>query len=218
MEDVDVLIKDCSIVTMDSKHPFIEKGYIAIKNKKITTVGKKPKSSSLRAAVAIDGTGKVAMPSLVNCHTHVAMTLFRGIAEDKPLDTWSRQIIAPIEAKMKPRNVYDGALLGCLEMIKGGTTCFADMYFHEDMVAQAVEQSGIKAVLAGNTIEAGDSVRGEKSLRDSESFARKFNGYADDRVSVRLGPHALYSCSPSLLRRVREAALRLKVGIPRASG
>jgi len=212
LEEADVLIHDCTILTMDSKQPIIEKGFLAIKNKQIIAVGKKTKASLTKAKETISGVGKVAMPGLVNCHTHIAMTLFRGATEDKPLDTWLRKTIWPLEAKLKPMNVYDGTLLGCLEMIKSGTTCFADMYFHEDMVARAVEKAGTRAVLAEAIIEAGNSALGEKMLKDSVNIAKKFNGYADGRVSIRLGPHALYSCSPNLLRRVREAALRLKVG------
>jgi len=214
LEEADILLKDCTMLTMDRKQPIIEKGFLTIKNKQITAVGKKTKmSSSIKAKETISGIGKVALPGLINCHTHVAMTLFRGLAEDKPLDTWLRETIWPQEAKMKPLNIYDGALLGCLEMIKGGTTCFADMYFHEDMAAKAVEKAGLRAVLAEGIIEAGDSARGEKMLRTSVNLAKRFSGCADGRVNVRLGPHALYSCSPNLLRLVLEAALRLKVGV-----
>jgi len=214
LEEADVLIQDCTILTMDSKQPIVEKGFLAIKNKQITAVEKKTKtSSSIKAKETINGVGKVAMPGLINCHTHVAMTLFRGASEDKPFDTWLRKTIWPLEAKLKPSNIYDGTLLGCLEMIKSGTTCFADMYFHEDVAVKAVEKAGLRAVLAEGIIEAGNSARGEKMLQVGESVAKRFNGYADGRVSIRLGPHALYSCSPNLLRRVREAALRLKVGV-----
>jgi len=214
LEEADVLIQDCTILTMDQRQQIIEKGFLAIKDKQIAAMGRKTKaSSSIKAKETINGAGKVALPGLVNCHTHVPMTLFRGVAEDKPLDIWLRKTIWPLEAKLKPSNIYDGALLGCLEMIKSGTTCFADMYFHEDMVAKAVEKAGLRAVLAEGIIEAGDSARGEKMLKDNVSIARRFNGYADGRVSVRMGPHALYSCSPNLLRRVREAALQLKVGV-----
>jgi len=199
---------------MDDKQPLIEKGFLAIKDKCIVAVGKKTKSSSLiKAEETINGVGKVAMPGLINCHTHVAMTLFRGVAEDKPFDTWLRKTIWPLEAKLKPTHVFDGTLLGCLEMIKSGTTCFVDMYFHEDMVAKAVEKAGLRAVLSEGIIEAGDSARGEKMLKASVNIAKRFNGYADGRVTARLGPHALYSCSPNMLRRVREAAIGLKVGV-----
>lgn len=191
----------------------IKEGLIAIKNGTITYAGKEAKAPRTRTEKIIDGRGKAATPGLVNCHTHLAMTLFRGIAEDQPLQKWLKQTIWPLEAKLKPRDVYDGALLGCLEMIKSGTTTFADMYFHEDQAAKAVEKAGLRAVLAQGILEAGVPLRGEKMLRESVNFAKKYNGYADGRVTAQLGPHTLYTCGPSLLRKVREKATELKVGI-----
>jgi len=191
----------------------VKEGIIAIKNDEISYVGKKSKVPKIRAEKIIDGHGKVVMPGLVNCHTHLAMTLFRGIAEDQPLEKWLKQTIWPLEAKLKPRDVHDGALLGCLEMIKGGTTTFADMYFHEDRVAKAVEKAGLRAVLAQGILEAGVSRRGEKMLQDSINFARKYKGYAGGRVTVQLGPHAVYTCSLDLLAKVRQKASDLNVGV-----
>ena len=111
----------------------IGRGLIAIKGKRIIYVGEDGKVH-VKAEKVIEGKHTIAMPGLVNCHTHVAMTLFRGIAEDRRLNDWLKNVIWPLEAKLKPQDVYYGALLGCLEMIKSGTTCFADMYFYEDMV------------------------------------------------------------------------------------
>jgi len=214
LKEVDVLIENCTIVTMDKRQPIIENGLIAIKNGQIAHVDAKTKASMpLKAAKTIDGEGKVALPGLVNCHTHVAMTLFRGVAEDKPLDDWLRNTIWPLEAKLKPPDIYDGALLGCLEMIQSGTTCFADMYFHEEVVAQAVERAGLRAALAPGILEAGDVRRGERMLKDAVEIAKKYHGYASERVKIQLGPHAVFSCSPNLLRRVHEAALSLGVGV-----
>lgn len=96
MQEADILIQDCTIVTMDGKQPIIEKGFLAIKDKQIMTVGRKPKASaSIKAKETISGAGKVAIPGLINCHTHVAMALFRGLAEDKTLDMWLRRTIWP---------------------------------------------------------------------------------------------------------------------------
>jgi 5-methylthioadenosine/S-adenosylhomocysteine deaminase len=197
---------------MDGKG-FIEDGALAIKNRKIIFVGKFASATSIDADLKINVKGKVAMPGLVNCHTHVPMTLFRGIAEDQPLDTWLKETIWPLEAKLRQEDVYVGALLGCLEMIRSGTTCFADMYFHEDMVANAVKESGLRSVLAEGIIEAGNKVRGEKMLAESINFAKSFNGYANDRVRTMLGPHATYSCSQDLLKKISERASELNVGV-----
>jgi 5-methylthioadenosine/S-adenosylhomocysteine deaminase len=191
----------------------IEDGAIAIKNGEIVFVGKHEPAVGISAEERINAKGKVALPGLINCHTHVAMTLFRGLAEDKPLDVWLRETIWPLEAKLTRDDIYVGALLGCLEMLKSGTTCFADMYFYEDMVARAVSESGLRAVLAEGIIEAGSRAQGERMLHASVSFAKSFDGYADGRVKTMLGPHAAYSCSPELLKKVRDKAKELNVGV-----
>lgn len=213
MEKVDIIIHSCLILPMDGKNRIIEDGSIAIENGKITYIGKRPKSSVVRGEDTIDGHGRIAIPGLINCHTHLPMTLFRGIAEDQPLDKWLTKTIWPLEANLQPSDVYHGALLGCLEMIKSGTTCFADMYFHEEKVAEAVEKAGLRAVLADGIIEAGNKERGERMLKENVDFAKKYNAYANGRITTHLGPHAVYSCSPELLMKVREAASALNVGI-----
>jgi len=191
----------------------IEDGAIAIRDGKIIFVGKSASATRIKADTKINAKEKAAMPGLINCHTHAPMTLFRGIAEDQPLNTWLKETIWPLEARLKSEDVYVGALLGCLEMIKSGVTCFADMYFHEDMVARAVGESGLRAVLAEGIIEAGDKKLGEKMLDESVNFAKNFRGYANDKVRVMLGPHAAYSCSPDLLVKISEKASELNVGV-----
>jgi len=195
------------------RRTLIEDGAIAIKNGKITLVDKYSSAENIQAETKIDARKKIAMPGLINCHTHVPMTLFRGIAEDQPLKTWLRETIWPLEAKLNPEDVHIGALLGCLEMIKSGTTCFADMYFHEDMVAKAVKKSGIRGVLSEGIIEAGNKSIGKRMFRQSTEFAKNFNGYADNRVTTLLGPHAAYSCSPELLSKIKKASSELEIGI-----
>ena len=109
--------------------------------------------------------------------------------------------------------MYNGALLGCLEMIKSGTTCFGDLYFHEDAVAQAVKDIGLRAVLAEGIIEAGNKNRGEKMLRRGLGFAERYNGSAEGRIHTMLGPHASYSCGSELLVKIKEKALQLGIGV-----
>lgn len=212
VQEADLLIYGCTIIPVVPQG-IIADGLIAVKDGRIIFVGRRSQAEMFTAERKIDARGKVALPGLVNCHTHVAMTLFRGIAEDKPLDQWLREDIWPLEAKLKPDDVYAGALLGCLEMIKSGTTCFADMYFHEEAVAKAVERSGLRAVLAEGIINGGNRFMGKLMLRRSLQFAEKFRSYAEGRVSAMLGPHAAYSCSPKLLAKVGEEAKRLGVGI-----
>jgi 5-methylthioadenosine/S-adenosylhomocysteine deaminase len=191
----------------------IERGFIAIKDRKITHIGKIAGAFSITAKRTLNGQGKVALPGLVNCHTHVAMTLFRGIAEDKSFNEWWKETIYPLEQKLKRSHVHDGALLGCLEMIKSGSTCFADMYFHEDAVAEAVEKSGLRAVLAPGVIEAGNNEMGRRMLQEAEKIAREYHGCVDGRINIRLGPHTACTCSPELLEEVRNAASDLNVGL-----
>ena len=210
--EANILIQNCAILPMTDK-AIIKNGVIATKNNKITYVGKQATAPKITAEKIIDAQDKVAIPGLINCHTHLAMTLFRGIAEDQPLDTWLTKTIWPLEAKLQPKDVYYGALLGCLEMIKTGTTTFADMYYDEDQVAKAVEKAGLRAILTQGTIEVGDPEIGEKTLKNSINFATKYRGYADGKVTTRLGPHAVYTCSPELLTKVREAASKLNLGI-----
>ncbi|MEM3825797.1 MAG: amidohydrolase [Candidatus Bathyarchaeia archaeon] len=211
MEKADILISGCTILTMDEKEP-IQDGAIAVKDGKITFVGKSSETR-VNAETKLDARGKVALPGLVNAHTHVAMTLFRGLAEDRPLDVWLKETIWPLEAKLKPEDIYKGARLGCLEMIKSGTTCFADMYFHEEMAAKAVLESGLRAALAEGIVEAGNKVLGKITLKRSVEFAKKFDGSADGRIRAFLGPHAAYSCSVKLLKSVCEWASKLGVGL-----
>jgi len=191
----------------------IEDGALLIKNGKIVFVGKSDSIRNADADVVINARGKIVLPGLINCHTHVPMTLFRGIAEDQPLETWLKKTIWPLEAKLKREDIYYGGLLGCLEMLKSGTTCFADMYFHEDMVAKAVKEIGLRGVLAEGIIESGNKLRGKKMLEKSVDFAQKFNGHSDGRIRAMLGPHAVYSCSPDLLVKIKEKAFELGVGV-----
>jgi 5-methylthioadenosine/S-adenosylhomocysteine deaminase len=212
LKKADILVHGCGILTMNERG-FIKNGSIAVREGKIAYVGKGTAAADIRAEVEIGAEGKVAMPGLINCHTHVPMTLLRGVAEDQALDTWLKETVWPLEAKLKPEDVYVGALLGCLEMIKSGTTCFADMYFHENMVARAVEKCGLRGVLAEGIIEAGNKVLGERMLSEGVNFVRGFNEYADGRVTCFFGPHAVYSCSPELLAKIRVKASELKVGV-----
>jgi 5-methylthioadenosine/S-adenosylhomocysteine deaminase len=195
-----------------NRKEILENATLAIENGKIVFIGKNP-PANISAETKINVKGKVALPGLINCHTHVPMTLFRGMAEDRPLDDWLKRTIWPLEAKLRPEHVYAGALLGCLEIIKGGTTCLADMYFHEDKVAAAVEKSGLRGVLAEGIIEGNDERRGMRLFQKSVDFVRDFNGHADGRISVMLAPHSAYACGSELLSRISKEASELKVGV-----
>jgi len=144
------------------------------------------------AADVLDASDGLVMPGLVNAHTHVAMTLLRGYADDKPLDRWLREDIWPVEANLTPEDVRAGAELGILEMIRSGTTTFSDMYFHVPEIAAAVEESGIRAVLGHTAITVGkDDEAARADLKESLDVARELDGAADGRITTTFQPHSL---------------------------
>ncbi len=210
--EADLVIRNCMILPMNSL-TVIKRGLIAAKDGAISYVGDIADAPGMKAQKVLDGHRKLALPGLVNCHTHLAMTLFRGLAEDMRLDKWLGDVIWPLEAKLKPGDVYAGALLGCLEMVKNGITCFADMYFSEPEVAEAVDKAGLRAVLASGVIEAGDKERGKEMFKQAVGFAERYQGYANGRVTTFLGPHTVFTCDEELLGKVREKASQMGVGI-----
>jgi 5-methylthioadenosine/S-adenosylhomocysteine deaminase len=148
----------------------------------------------------LDATGDLVMPGLVNAHTHVAMTLLRGHADDKPLDAWLREEIWPVEAALEPADITAGAELGVLELIRSGTTTFADMYFEIDRTADVVDRAGVRAVLGHGAISAGKSEAAARAdVVESVEMARRLDGAADGRVSTAVMPHSLTTVTPELL-------------------
>ncbi len=195
-----ILIKNGYVITMDG--PPIRDGFVLIEDNKITYVGKETQ----QAEHVIDAKGCVVMPGLVNAHTHAAMTLFRGYADDMPLQQWLEEHIWPVEAQLTDDDVYYGTQLACLEMIRSGTTAFADMYFHMDQAARAVEESGMRASLSYGMIELFDAEKGKSELAEGRRFVRKWNNAADGRITTMYGPHAPNTCSREFLSKVKEQA------------
>lgn len=167
-----------------------------------------PGSSGPPAGTVIDGSGLVAMPGLINGHTHAAMTLLRGAAEDVPVEAWFNDHIWPIEVNVTGDDVYLGTKLACAEMIRAGVTTFVDHYFHEDRAAEAVAESGLRANL-GMTFF---SSQGPAGLEASVRFVEDWHGAVDGRITASLAPHATYTCNDDDLREAGEAARRL--GVP----
>ncbi|MDL2264976.1 amidohydrolase [Parabacteroides sp. OttesenSCG-928-G07] len=154
---------------------------------------------TVKADKVIDGSRKAVIPGLVNTHTHAAMTLFRGYGDDMPLMPWLEQKIWPNEAKMTDEDVYWGAKLACLEMIKSGTTTFFDMYQRLDATARAVEEMGIRGVLSGVCFDHFNPTLAERCKKSIVELQGSANGYSD-RISFSLGPHAIYTVSGELLQ------------------
>jgi 5-methylthioadenosine/S-adenosylhomocysteine deaminase len=141
------------------------------------------------------------------------MTLLRGVADDMELMPWLETKIWPLEKNLTGERVYVGALLGCLEMIKSGTTCFADQYFFMGDVARAVEEAGIRGALSYGIIELGDPKRRESEIKAGEKLVKTCHGRANGRILTMFGPHAPYTCSTECLLKVKELARKYKVGI-----
>jgi 5-methylthioadenosine/S-adenosylhomocysteine deaminase len=155
----------------------------------------------------LDADGDLVMPGLVNAHTHVAMTLLRGHADDKPLDTWLREDIWPVEAALEPADIEAGAELGVLEMITSGTTTFADMYFEIDRTADVVDRAGMRAMLGHGAISAGkDADAARADIEESVAMARQLDGAAGGRISTAVMPHSLTTVTPELLELAAEEA------------
>ena len=161
----------------------------------------------------IDAEGKILLPGLINTHTHLSMTLFRGLADDLSLDSWLNDHIWPMEANLNGDYCYIGALLGAVELIKSGTTTFSDMYFYMEDVARAVEDAGIRAVLSYGMIDFGDAERREAEIKENMALYDACNGMADGRIKVFFGPHSPYTASEELLVKVRELADEHNIGI-----
>lgn len=198
-----VLIKDATVVTMNDQNEVIEKGNILIENNHITSVTNADLNTASTAEV-ISGQGKVVIPGLINAHNHAAMSLFRSYADDYPLMEWLEKKIFPAEARLEPEDIYWGAQLAMLEMIRGGTTTFVDMYFYMEQTARACLESGMRAMLSQVFIGE-NAVPGFNSLEDVKSFTEQWNNAAGGRINTILGPHAPYTCSPEFLQKVLKA-------------
>lgn len=205
------LIKNCTVIPVQQKDLIWEQGEIAINKDTIIACGPKGTVGTQDFDKVIDGTGMVAVPGFVNTHTHSAMTLLRSYADDLPLMQWLSEKIWPLEEKLTAESVYWGSMLSIVEMIKSGTTTFADMYFYMDEVAKAAVETGIRAVLSRGMIGVGPN--GEFALEDSERFIREWHGKENGRITTMLGPHAPYTCPPDYLQKVMSLAEKLKVGI-----
>ncbi len=178
---------------------FIEAN-IGIDGNKISYVGK----DDVKGEIELDASEKFVIPGMFNTHTHAAMTLFRGYAEGLELTAWLEKIWS-VEAKLDEKAVYWGSLLACLEMLKSGVTAFADMYIHMDTVAEAVGESGIRAIIGYGMADRGDESRAEEELKIAENLL-KWDGSFGGRLKCMLTPHAPYTCTPEFLSRISELA------------
>jgi 5-methylthioadenosine/S-adenosylhomocysteine deaminase len=165
------------------------------------------------ADLVIDGNGAIALPGLVNTHTHAAMSLLRGYADDMVLQDWLSRKIWPLEAHLTPADIYWGTKLACLEMIRSGTVAFNDMYFMMEEAARAVGEAGIRATLSYGFIDLNSTEKREAECRATENLVRHIRTLANPRIRAAAGPHAIYTVSPEGLRWCAEFAATEKIGI-----
>ncbi len=204
-----LLIKNINLVPIDGKRELIKNTNIYVEDDRIAYIGEL--KEDIKADVIIDGKGKVAMPGLINSHTHIGMSLLRNYADDLPLHDWLTQKIWPTEANLRAEDVYWGSLLSMVEMIQSGTTGFCDMYFFMDEVGKGLEQSGMRGILTRGLIE--EKGKEEEKLKETKELYRNWNGKGNQRIKVMVAPHAPYTCSPSYLERIMELAYELNTGI-----
>jgi 5-methylthioadenosine/S-adenosylhomocysteine deaminase len=211
----DLLITGGTVVTMDKDRRVIEDGAIAIRNGEIVLVGKRAVvTKNLRAKQTINANGKVIIPGLINTHTHVPMSLFRGIADDLDLQEWLQKFIFPAEAKNVTEDfVRAGTRLGLAEFIRGGTTTYCDMYYFEDAVADETFKAGMRGVLGETIIDfpVADNKTHEEAMRYTENFVKKWQN--NPLIIPAFAPHAPYTVSTEHLNAIRAAADKLNAPI-----
>ena len=204
---LDILIVGATIVTMNGRREVIENGSIGIKNGVIEVLGDKINLSGMPARTTINARGKAIIPGLINTHTHVPMSLFRGISDDLDLNDWLTKYIFPAEAKnVDEAFVRAGTRLGLAEMIRGGTTTYCDMYYFEDAIADETKKAGVRGVLGETIIDfpVADNKTHEEAMAYGDRYLRKWKN--DPLIVAALAPHAPYTVSTEHLLAIKRLA------------
>ncbi|MFC9509712.1 amidohydrolase [Streptomyces sp. NPDC057002] len=204
----DLIISACTVLVHDDRERigFEDDAAIVVRNGIVEAVTSTAAVADLAAAERLDARGQVALPGLINCHTHAPMVALRGLAEDLPTEEWFNDVVWPVESNLTAKDVELGARLACAEMIRAGVTCFADHYFAMDEVAAVVAECGMRALLG----EAYFSSQGPEGRERSLEFALRHRGSADGRITTALAPHAPYT--------VDDTDLAATAGLARAHG
>ncbi|WHH60548.1 amidohydrolase [Petroclostridium sp. X23] len=211
---MNTLIKNATIITMEDENKIIRNGYITIVDDKITFVGEHLPEDFL-PQIIIEGKGRAVLPGLINAHTHTPMVLLRSYADDLPLQEWLFDRIFPVEDKFTAEDVYWASMLGMMEMLRSGTTCFADMYYFMDEIAKAVHKVGMRVNLSRGLqcFEPDFDAATDTRLIENEQLFKDWDGEGNGRIKVYLGPHSVYTCVPEYLEDVAELAHKLDTGI-----
>jgi 5-methylthioadenosine/S-adenosylhomocysteine deaminase len=207
-EAIDLLLQNGIVVTMDEDWHVFDPGAIAVQSDRIVAVGPVSElSACYTAAEVLDCTGMALIPGLVNGHGHAPMSLLRGLRDDLQLDVWLFGYMLPVETRFVNEDFCRcGTLLACAEMIRGGITTFADMYYFEDAIAAAVDEAGLRAVCAETIMKlpSPDAESYDVSLEYTRSFIERWKDHP--RIVPALGPHAPYTTTPEILAQVRQLA------------
>ena len=188
-----ISLSPVTAVTCDDEFHVIENAAIHIENGRISYVGSRDDAPAFDADEIVGGDNLIAMPGLINTHTHAAMTLVRGYADDMALEPWLHEKIWPYEANLRAHHIYKGTQLAAAEMIRGGTTCCVDMYFHYDEGARAFSESGMRAAPCATLL--GFLPGADEKIAAGIRWAREWNGAAEGRITPMLAPHSLYTCT-----------------------
>jgi 5-methylthioadenosine/S-adenosylhomocysteine deaminase len=215
-DNIDLIVNGDYVVTMDASLTIIEDGAVAVDDGVIVAVGPAGEiNAAYRARESLDGAGQVVLPGLVNGHSHAAMTLLRGVADDLALMDWLTNYIFPAEVQFVDAEfVRIGTELACWEMLRGGTTTFVDMYYYPDAIADVVERCGMRALISATVIDqrSPDAESAADSLQKGVGFIERWKD-RNPRITPIFGPHANYTLDAGQLRRTRAAALELGVPI-----
>jgi 5-methylthioadenosine/S-adenosylhomocysteine deaminase len=213
VESADYLLTNAIVLTMDDELNQYNPGAVAVSGESILAVGpEKEVSQSFNAKEIIDCRGNVVMPGLINAHTHVPMTLLRGLADDLRLDVWLMGYIMPVEREfVSPEFVRLGTQLACVELIRNGVTCFADMYYFEEQVAQATSEIGLRALCSQTVLKfpTPDAQSYEESLAAAREFIQRWKDHPLIVPSV--APHSPYTCTEEILRATAELAVEYDI-------
>jgi len=204
---ISIKITNAYILTMNETFQIIEHGCICIENDIITYIGDESAVSHLEADTVIDAQGNLVMPGLINGHTHAAMSIYKGMADDMPLKEWLEHHIFPTESEFCTKeNVETGARLGIMEMIMSGTTCFADMYYFTPTIAEVCKQMGIRALLGQAVLDfkAPDFDTPVQAIEATQELIIKYANHS--LVKIIPAPHSPYTCSAEILQQCRKLA------------
>lgn len=204
-----IVLKNILALLPENGRDVIRETTIYIEGKRIAAIGDRPEGFS--EDKVIDGKDRLAIPGLVNCHTHSYMSFMRNVADDLSFMDWLFGTIDPIEQQMTDEDTYWGACLAIIEMMKSGTTCFNDMQMNIHQTTRAVKESGMRAVICRGLVGCGDDEAGQMRLR--QAYEERDAAADCDRLTFMLGPHAPYTCDDAFMRIVSEEAKKNKMGI-----